>query len=75
MIIYCERGMLMFKIVIVMGFVGGLGRGIVERLCKDGFCVVLYDINDVLLYEIVLDFKEKYFYVMGVKGDVLKCND
>lgn len=65
----------MSKTAIVTGSAGGLGRGIAERLCIDGFRVVLHDINDALLHETVSDFKEKHFHVMGVKGDVSKRND
>ncbi|CAI6267352.1 3-oxoacyl-[acyl-carrier-protein] reductase domain protein [Bacillus subtilis] len=65
----------MSKTAIVTGSAGGLGRGIAERLCKDGFRVVLHDINEALLNETVSDFKEKHFQVIGVKGDVSKRDD
>ncbi|APH68762.1 acetoin reductase [Bacillus sp. LR_5] len=65
----------MSKTAIVTGSAGGLGRGIAERLCQDGFRVVLHDINDALLHETVSDFKEKQFHVIGVKGDVSKRDD
>ncbi len=60
----------MSKVAIVTGSAGGLGRGIAERLCKDGFHVVLHDINEELLNKTVSEFKEMNFNVIGVKGDV-----
>ncbi|WP_019640710.1 acetoin reductase [Paenibacillus fonticola] len=60
----------MSKVAIVTGSAGGLGKGIAERLCKDGFKVVLHDINEALLNETVSEFKHKNFNVIGVKGDV-----
>lgn len=60
----------MNKVAIVTGSAGGLGKGIAERLCTDGFKVVLHDINEALLNETVAEFKEKNFEVIGVKGDV-----
>ncbi|MBP3040359.1 acetoin reductase [Bacillaceae bacterium Marseille-Q3522] len=65
----------MKKVAIVTGSAGGLGKGIAERLGKDGFSVVLHDINEALLNETVSAFKEKNFDVIGVKGDVSKRED
>lgn len=60
----------MSKVAIVTGSAGGLGKGIAERLCKDGFSVVLHDINEALLNETVSEFKGKNYQIIGVKGDV-----
>lgn len=65
----------MSKTAIVTGSAGGLGRGIAERLCKDGFNVVLHDINEALLHETVSAFNERHFHVIGVKGGVSKRDD
>lgn len=65
----------MRKVAIVTGSAGGLGKGIAERLCHDGFRVVLHDINEALLNETVSELKEKNFDVIGVKGDVSKRED
>ncbi|MEC0237485.1 acetoin reductase [Paenibacillus kribbensis] len=65
----------MSKVAIVTGSAGGLGKGIVERLCRDGFSVVLHDINEALLNETVSELKGKSFNVIGVKGDVSKRED
>ncbi|WP_068499592.1 acetoin reductase [Paenibacillus kribbensis] len=65
----------MSKVAIVTGSAGGLGKGIAERLCKDGFSVVLHDINEALLNETVSELKGKSFNVIGVKGDVSKRED
>ncbi len=65
----------MSKVAIVTGSAGGLGKGIAERLCSDGFSVVVHDINEQLLNETVNEFKNKGYDVIGVKGDVSKRND
>ncbi|WP_110926748.1 acetoin reductase [Bacillus massiliglaciei] len=65
----------MSKVAIVTGSAGGLGKGIAERLCQDGFHVVLHDINEALLNETVSEFKEKDFSVIGVRGDASKRED
>ncbi|MGW9526937.1 acetoin reductase [Paenibacillus terrae] len=65
----------MSKVAIVTGSAGGLGKGIAERLCKDGFSVVLHDINEALLNETVSELKGKSFNVIGVKGDVSNRED
>lgn len=65
----------MSKVAVVTGSAGGLGKGIAERLCKDGFSVVLHDINETLLNETLAEFKEKNFDVISVKGDVSKRED
>lgn len=58
----------MSKVAVVTGSAGGLGKGIAERLCKDGYRVVLHDINESMLNKTVSEFKEKNFPVIGVKG-------
>ncbi|ARC67779.1 MULTISPECIES: acetoin reductase [Bacillus] len=65
----------MSKVAVVTGSAGGLGKGIAERLCKDGYRVVLHDINESMLNKTVSEFKEKNFPVIGVKGDVSKRED
>ncbi|ASR47135.1 acetoin reductase [Paenibacillus kribbensis] len=65
----------MSKVAIVTDSGGGLGKGIAERLCRDGFSVVLHDINEALLNETVSELKGKNFNVIGVKGDVSKRED
>lgn len=58
----------MNKVAIVTGSAGGLGKGIAERLCKDGFRVVLHDINEALLNKTVSEFEEKIFVLSVLKG-------
>ncbi|MNW41047.1 Diacetyl reductase [(S)-acetoin forming] [compost metagenome] len=65
----------MSKVAIVTGSAGGLGKGIAERLGKDGFSVVLHDINEALLNETVTELKGKNYNVIGVKGDVSNRDD
>ncbi|MFD2618603.1 acetoin reductase [Terrilactibacillus laevilacticus] len=65
----------MSKVAVVTGSAGGLGRGIAEKLCSNGFSVVLHDINEDLLNKTVEELKGKNFDVIGVKGDVSKRED
>ncbi|GEN20957.1 hypothetical protein LAC02_42380 [Ligilactobacillus acidipiscis] len=37
------------KVAVVTGSAGGLGKGIAERLLKDGFSVMIHDINEEAL--------------------------
>ncbi|GAB2571549.1 acetoin reductase [Gracilibacillus alcaliphilus] len=65
----------MSKVAIVTGSAGGLGKGIAERLCKDGFSVVLHDINEAVLNETAAEFEKNNLSVISVKGDVSKRED
>lgn len=65
----------MEKVAIITGSGGGLGKGIAQRLAKDGFKVVLNDINEDLLNPTVEEFKKQGYDVIGVKGDVSKRDD
>lgn len=65
----------MEKTAIITGSGGGLGKGIAKRLAKDGFRVVLNDINEDLLNLTVEEFKKDGYEVIGVKGDVSKRDD
>lgn len=65
----------MTKVAVVTGSAGGLGRGIAERLIKDGFQVVLHDINEELLNSTVEELKNTGADIIGVVGDVSKQED
>ena len=65
----------MTKVAVVTGSGGGLGRGIAERLGKDGFSIVLNDINQEALNETLAEFKHAKINVIAVRGDVSKKED
>lgn len=65
----------MSKVAIVTGSAGGLGRGIAERFIKDGFKVVLHDINEELLNATVDELKATGADIIGVVGDVANQAD
>lgn len=60
----------MSKVAVVTGSAGGLGLGIAERLVRDGFKVVLHDINEENLNKTVTTLKNQGMDVFGVVGDV-----
>lgn len=60
----------MSKVAIVTGSAGGLGLGIAERLVRDGFKVVLHDINEENLNQTVTTLQNQGMDVFGVVGDV-----
>ena len=62
----------MTKVAVVTGAGAGLGKGIAERLAKDGFQVVINDINPETVKSTVEDFRESGYDVMGEQGDVSK---
>lgn len=65
----------MEKVAIITGSGGGLGKGIAQRLAKDGFKIVLNDINEELLNPTLEEFKNEGYDAIGVKGDVSKRVD
>lgn len=65
----------MTKVAIVTGSGGGLGKGIAERLGRDGFNIVLNDINQEALNETLAEFKKADINVLAVKGDVSNRED
>ncbi|KKB35375.1 acetoin reductase [Bacillus thermotolerans] len=65
----------MEKVAIVTGSGGGLGKGIAKRLGKDGFNIVLNDINQELLDSTLEEFKKDGLHVIAVTGDVSKRED
>ena len=65
----------MEKVAVITGSGSGLGKGIAQRLAKDGFKVVLNDINEDLLNATLEEFKNDGFEAIGIKGDVSKRDD
>ncbi|KRK09841.1 3-oxoacyl-ACP reductase [Ligilactobacillus pobuzihii E100301 = KCTC 13174] len=62
------------KVAVVTGSAGGLGRGIAERLLKDGFSVMIHDINKEALTKTESELKD-LGDVASFVGDVSKKED
>ncbi|MFC3039458.1 acetoin reductase [Virgibacillus xinjiangensis] len=65
----------MAKVAVVTGSGGGLGKGIAQRLGKDGFNIVLNDINEETLNSTLEEFKKDGIEAIAVTGDVSKRDD
>lgn len=65
----------MSKVAVVTGSAGGLGKGIAQRLAKDGFKLVLHDINGDMLADTLKEFKDNGIDAVAVTGDVSKQAD
>lgn len=60
------------KTAVITGSGDGLGKGIAQRLAKDGFNIVLNDINDATLKKTENEFKEAGHNVAAFQGDISK---
>jgi len=58
------------KVAVVTGGASGLGKGIAERLGKDGFKLVISDLNQKFLDDTQKEFINKGYEVITLKGDV-----
>lgn len=63
------------RVAVITGSAAGLGKGIAERLARDGFKVVLSDINEGALAETEQEFKDAGHDVLAVKADVSSRDD
>ncbi|ELA08311.1 acetoin reductase [Moraxella macacae 0408225] len=63
------------KVAIVTGSAVGLGNAIATRLAKDGFSVVLHDINEENLNKAKAEFDKAGYRYIGVVGDASKRDD
>lgn len=63
------------KVAVVTGSAVGLGYGIATQLAKDGFKVVLHDINEENLNKAKAEFDSQGFESIAVVGDVSKRDD
>ncbi|WP_160725087.1 acetoin reductase [Bacillus sp. USDA818B3_A] len=63
------------KVAVITGAGQGIGKGLAERLAKDGFSIVLSDINEAILSEAVKEFEEKGVNVTSFIGNVSKLED
>lgn len=63
------------RVAVVTGSAAGLGKGIAERLGRDGLAVVLSDIDEEALAKTVKDFESKDYAVSSFKCDVSRRKD
>lgn len=63
------------RAAVITGSAAGLGKGIAERLAKDGFKVVLSDINEDALAKTEQEFRDAGHDVLAVRADVSKRED
>lgn len=63
------------KVAVITGGAQGLGKGIIERLAKDGFKVVISDMDESALDEVKEDLTKKDYEVTTYLGDVTKLED
>src|SRR5687768_7966256 len=63
------------KVAVITGSGQGIGKGLAERLAKDGFSIVLSDINEQVLNDTVKEFKNNGFKVSSFVGNVVKIED
>ena len=63
------------KVAIVTGSAAGLGKAIATRLAKDGFAVVLHDINEENLNQTKQDFDSQGYKSIAVQGDSANRDD
>lgn len=63
------------KTAVITGSGQGIGKGIAKRLAKDGFSIMLSDIDETVLQETFEAFKDQGFKVASFVGDVAKPKD
>src|SRR5699024_2734381 len=63
------------RVAIITGSAQGLGKGIAEKLARQGYGVVVSDLNEEVLNETYAEFKEKNFDVSSKVADVTKPED
>jgi meso-butanediol dehydrogenase / (S,S)-butanediol dehydrogenase / diacetyl reductase len=63
------------KVAVITGSGQGIGKGIAERLAKDGFAIVLSDINETTLSETEREFRDKGVNITSLVGNVAKLED
>ncbi len=63
------------KVAVITGSAQGIGKGLAERLAKDGFAIVFSDLNEEVLEETEKEFKDKGVNVTSFVGNVTKPED
>lgn len=65
----------MSKVAVITGGAQGIGKGLAERLGKDGFKIAISDLNIDLANKTVDELKNKGFEAIAVEGDISKQED
>lgn len=60
---------------VITGAGQGIGKSIAARLAKDGFAIVLSDVNEKVLTSTIKEFKDAGYQAEGSVGDVTKPED
>ncbi|MFD1926887.1 acetoin reductase [Sporosarcina siberiensis] len=63
------------KTAVITGGGQGIGKGLAKRLAKDGFALVLSDMNEEVLNATVQEFKDQNINIASYVGDVSKPED
>ena len=63
------------KVAVITGSGQGIGKALAQRLAKDGFAIVVSDINGETLAEAEKEFKNSGFEVSSFVGNVSKLED
>lgn len=63
------------RVAVITGSAQGLGKGIAEKLCEQGYKVVLSDINEDVLNKTFDELKGKEYQVTSFPADVSKQED
>ncbi|PAV28287.1 diacetyl reductase [Virgibacillus profundi] len=63
------------KVAVITGSAQGIGKELAERLAKDGFSIVLSDLNEEILKETEKEFKNNGVNVTSFIGNVSKLED
>ena len=63
------------KVAVITGSGQGIGKALAERLAKDGFAIVLSDINEDTLKETEKELKDKDYEVTTFTGNVASQKD
>ncbi|MFD0710551.1 acetoin reductase [Paenibacillus sp. GCM10027626] len=63
------------RVAVITGSGQGIGKGIAQRLAKDGFAVVLSDRDEKVLQATVQEFKSQNIEVASFIGDVSRQED
>jgi meso-butanediol dehydrogenase/(S,S)-butanediol dehydrogenase/diacetyl reductase len=63
------------RVAVITGSAAGLGKGIAERLARDGFRIVISDINADALAKTEQEFKDSGHEVLAIRADVSNRDD
>ncbi|MCI1832330.1 MAG: acetoin reductase [Bifidobacterium sp.] len=63
------------RVAVITGSGRGIGKGIAERLARDGYCVVIADLDPHTAQETARELTDKGFAAASVAGDVSRKED